>query len=110
MAPGGDDDATGGPSCHPDRSLPSISQLTFARRSNPRRFGYQAGVYGTSMAAAEVAAAAALVIASRVVGRHPTPEQVIARLEQTAHPLDNAPRPNSNSGYGLIDAGAATAR
>jgi serine protease len=110
VAPGGDDDATGGPSCHPDRSLPAINQLTFASRFNPRRFGYQAGVYGTSMAAAEGAAAAALVIASGVVGRHPTPEQVIARLEQTAHPLDNAPRPNSNSGYGLIDAGAATAR
>jgi serine protease len=110
VAPGGDDDATGGSSCHPDRSLPSISQLTFASRSNPRRFGYQAGVYGTSMAAGEVAAAAALVIASGVVGRHPTPEHVIARLEQTARPLDNAPRPNSDSGYGLIDAGAATAR
>ncbi len=110
VAPGGDDDATGGPSCHPDRNLPSISQLTFATHSNPRRFGYQAGVYGTSMAAAEVAATAALVIASGVVGRHPAPQQVIARLEQTARPLDSSPRPNSSSGYGLIDAGAATAR
>jgi len=110
VAPGGDDDTTAGPGCHPDRNLPSISQLTFAARSNPRRFGYQAGVYGTSMAAAEVAAAAALVIASGVVGRHPAPQQVIARLEQTARPLDNAPRPNSSSGYGLIDAGAATSR
>jgi hypothetical protein len=48
------------------------------------------------------------VISSGVVGRHPTPQQVIARLEQTAHPLDNSPRPNTSSGYGLIDAGAAT--
>jgi serine protease len=110
VAPGGDDDATGGPSCHPDRNLPAISQLTFATRSKPRRFGYQRGVYGTSMAAAEVAAAAALVIASGVEGRHPTPQRVIARLEQTAHPLDNAAGPNLDSGYGLIDAGAATAR
>lgn len=110
VAPGGDDDAGGGPSCHPDRNLPSISQLTFAARSAPRRFGYQAGVYGTSMAAAEVAATAALVIASGVVGRHPTPQQVIARLEQTAHPLDSSPQPNTRWGYGLIDAGAATAR
>ena len=37
-------------------------------------------------------------------------QQVIARLEQTARPLDNAPRPDSSSGYGLIDAGAATSR
>jgi serine protease len=110
VAPGGDDDATGGPSCYPDRNLPSISQLTFAARSDPRRFGYQSGIYGTSMAAAEVAATAALVIASGVVGRHPSPRQVIARLEQTAHPLDSSPRPNWRYGYGLIDAGAATAR
>jgi serine protease len=111
VAPGGDDDAStsSNPSCHPDRNLPSISQLTFAKPDSPRRFGYQAGVYGTSMACAEVAATAALVIASGVVGRHPTPQQVIRRLEQTAQRLDNAPRPNSSSGYGLIDAGAATA-
>jgi serine protease len=111
VAPGGDDDASSDPdpSCHPDRSLPSINQLTFASPTDPRRFGYQPGIYGTSMAAAEVAATAALVIASGVVGRHPTPQQVIARIERTARPLDNAPRPNWNSGYGLIDAGAATA-
>lgn len=109
VAPGGDDDSSGGPSCHPDRNLPDISQLTFTSQSNPRRFGYQPGVYGTSMAAAEVAATAALVIASGVVGHHPTPQRVIARLEQTAQPLDSPPRPNSSYGYGLIDAGAATA-
>jgi serine protease len=112
VAPGGDDDAfaTSGPSCHPDRSLPSINQLTFSSPSNPRRFGYQAGISGTSMAAAEVAATAALVIASGVVGRHPTPQQVIARIERTARPLDSTPRPNPKSGFGLVDAGAATAR
>ena len=42
--------------------------------------------------------------------RNPTPQQVIARLEQTAHPLDSSPQPNTRWGYGLIDAGAATAR
>ena len=112
VAPGGDDDAstTSDRSCHPDRNLPSISQLTFLSGSNPRRFGYQPGIYGTSMAAAEVAATAALVIASGVVGRHPTPQQVITRLERTARPLDNAARPNLQSGYGLVDAAAATAR
>jgi serine protease len=112
VAPGGDSDTStsSNPSCHPNRSLPSIYQLTFVNSSSPRRFGYQAGIYGTSMAAAEVAAAAALVIASGVVGRHPTPQQVIARLERTARPLDSAPLPDWDSGYGLIDAGAATAR
>jgi serine protease len=111
VAPGGDDDASSSsdPSCHPDRSLPAINQLTLSNRSNPRRFGYQAGIYGTSMAAAEVAATAALVIASGVVGRHPTPQQIIARIERTAQPLDSSPRPTLNYGYGLVDAGAATA-
>ncbi|HEY6397967.1 MAG TPA: hypothetical protein VIX82_10985, partial [Solirubrobacteraceae bacterium] len=53
------------------------------------------------------AAAAALVIASGVLGPHPTPDQVLARLEQTAQPL-GAPSPNVYYGSGLIDVGAAT--
>jgi serine protease len=89
--------------------LPSIYQLTFSDPSNPRRFGYPNDYYGTSMAAAEVSATAALVIASGVVGSHPTPDQVLARLEQTAAHLSGAAWPNENYGYGLIDAGAATA-
>ena len=61
------------------------------------------------MATAEVAAGAALVIASRVIGRHPTPDQVLARLEQTAQPLGTS-IPNSYYGYGLLDVGTATSR
>jgi serine protease len=55
-----------------------------------------------------VAATAALVIASGVIGPQPTPDQVLARLEQTARPL-GGPAPNGYYGYGLLDAGAATA-
>ncbi len=60
------------------------------------------------MAAPHVAAVAAMVIASGVIGRHPSPDQILARLEATAVPLGGA-KPNPNYGYGLVDAGAATA-
>ena len=97
------------PDCHPNRNLPSIYQLTFVDASHPRRFGYPGGIYGTSMAAAEVAATAALVIASGVLGAHPSPAAILGRLEQTAVPLGTSARPNANYGWGLLNAGAATA-
>jgi serine protease len=110
VAPGGGDDAASAsdPDCHPARSLPPIRQLTFSNPSDPRRFGYPGGYYGTSMAAAEVSATAALVIASGVLGRHPTPDQVLRQLQQTATPLGGT-APNPDYGYGLINAAAATA-
>lgn len=112
VAPGGGNDSTvlSDPNCHPDRQLPTIFQMTFADayRPNPRRFGLPGGIYGTSMSTPHVAAAAALVIASGILGRHPSPEQVLSRLEQTAQHLGGA-WPNQNYGYGLLDAGAATA-
>jgi serine protease len=49
-----------------------------------------------------------MVIASRVIGTDPTPDAVLARLEQTATPLGGS-APNSIYGYGLLNAGAATA-
>jgi hypothetical protein len=61
------------------------------------------------MAAPHVAAAAALVIASGVLGANPGPDQVLQRLELTAQPLGQGTVPNLNYGYGLVDAGAATA-
>ena len=63
---------------------------------------------GTSMASAEVSAAAALVIASGVLGSHPTPAEILKRLEQTAKPLGGS-APNHDYGYGLVNAAAATA-
>jgi serine protease len=111
VAPGGDYDATlpSDASCHPDRNLPAIYQLTFVDASHPRRFGYPGGIYGTSMAAAEVAATAALVIASGVLGPHPSPSAILDRLEQTAEPLGDSRRPNADYGWGLLNAEAATA-
>jgi serine protease len=111
VAPGGGNDATlqNDAACHADRNLPDIYQMTFADPSNPRRFSFPGGWYGTSMAAPQVTAAAAMVIASGVIGRHPTPAQILARLEQTAQPLGTT-RPNDNYGYGLLDIGAATSR
>ena len=86
VAPGGgeDSDLTNDPDCHPTRNLPNIVQQTFGNPSAPDRFGYPRDWYGTSMAAPHVAAVAALVIASGVLGRDPSPDRVLSRLEQTA--------------------------
>lgn len=111
VAPGGGDDAAiaGDPNCNPSRNLPDIFQMTFGDPSNPNAFSLPGGWYGTSMSAPHVAAAAALVIASGILGAHPSPDQVLARLEGTAQPLGTSPAPNSDYGYGLLNAGAATA-
>ncbi|HEX2085838.1 MAG TPA: S8 family serine peptidase [Solirubrobacteraceae bacterium] len=108
VAPGGGGDALENDSnCRPDE-VPGrpIHQLTFVGGSL-RRFGLP-GVYeGTSMAAPHVSAAAALVIASRVLGADPTPERVIAHLKATARDL--GPRGVDKAyGAGLLDAAAAT--
>jgi serine protease len=111
VAPGGGNDAImpDEPECHPDRSLPSIYQLTLTSPPHWNRFGYPNYYIGTSMSSPEVAGAAALVIASRVIGPHPTPDQILARLEQTATTLPlGGTKPNSDYGYGLLNVGAAT--
>jgi serine protease len=109
VAPGGGDDEylPTDPDCHPDRNLPDIFQMTFGNPSHPRHFGYPGGWDGTSMAAPHVAAAAAMVIASGVLGAHPTPDAILRRLEQTAQPLGGS-QPNLEYGWGLVDIGAAT--
>jgi serine protease len=109
VAPGGGADANlpGDPNCHPE--LPAgrdIFQVTLTG-SSVRRFGIPSGYEGTSMAAPHVAAAAALVIASRVLGLHPTPAQIVARLRATARRLGGA-SDERLYGAGLLDAGAAT--
>ena len=109
VAPGGGDDASlaKDPDCHPARNLPDTYQMSFRRLGgSPRDFSLL-GLTGTSMAAPEVSAAAAMVIASRVIGRHPSPAAVLDRLERTATPLGGS-APNSTYGYGLVNLGAAT--
>jgi serine protease len=110
VAPGGGPDANlpGDPNCNPDlASGRDVFQVTFLG-SSPRQFGIPGGYEGTSMATPHVAATAAMVIASGVLGRHPTPAQVEARLIATARPL-GGPSDSRLYGAGLLDAAAATA-
>jgi serine protease len=109
VAPGGGTDANlpGDPNCKPEDSGRDVFQVTFTG-SSPRRFGIPSGYEGTSMATPHVAAAAALVIASGVLGRHPSPAAVTARLRATARKLGGG-GDEGLYGAGLLDAAAATA-
>ncbi len=110
VAPGGGPDAAlpGDPNCHPEAPPgQDVFQVTFTG-SSPRKFGIPGGYEGTSMATPHVAATAALVIASGVLGRHPAPAQVARRLIATARPL-GGPGDSKLYGAGLLDAAAATA-
>ena len=111
VAPGGGDDVASVPGsrCFPSRNLPNIYQMTFGNSARPNAFGFPGNWFGTSMAAPDVAAAAAMVIASGVLGQHPTPQQIQDRLEATARPLGTG-QPNNAYGYGLLNIGAATRR
>ena len=61
------------------------------------------------MAAPHVSATAALVLATRVLGPRPTPEQLITHLKATARDL-GVPGFDRSYGAGLLDAAAATDR
>jgi serine protease len=108
-APGGGLDANipGDPNCHPgaEPAGRDIFQMTYTGRST-RTFGLPSGYIGTSMAAPHVTATAALIIASGVIGPHPTPAQIEARLKATARDL-GPPGPDSRYGAGLVDAARA---
>jgi serine protease len=109
VAPGGGDDAAidSDPNCHPlERRGRDVIQMTFTR--NVHTFGLPGGYEGTSMAAPHATATAALVIASGVIGDHPSPAALAARLKETARDL-GVPGPDNVYGAGLIDAAAATA-
>jgi serine protease len=111
VAPGGgpDADLPGDPNCHPDQPPGrDIYQVTFSG-SSPQRFGIPSGYEGTSMATPHVAAIAALIIASGVLGRHPSPAALTARLRATARKLGGG-GDERLYGAGLVNAAAATAR
>jgi serine protease len=116
VAPGGGHGDPDDPTCPKSlRGGRDIYQMTYpwaglgaprAARSY-RRFGLPSGFEGTSMAAPHVSAAAALVIASGLLGADPTPEAVEARLEATT--IDaGVPGPDELFGAGRLDAAAAT--
>jgi serine protease len=110
-APGGGADAVidDDPDCHPaEKAGRDIYQVTLEGSQNNRRFGIPGGYEGTSMAAPHVAAAAALVIATKVIGAHPTPGAIEERLKATARDL-GVPGPDTRYGAGLLNAAAATA-
>ena len=107
VAPGGGRDAPiEDPGCDPlIRRQDDIVQMTFTR--NVRSFGLPGGYRGTSMAAPHVSGAAALALASGVIGPDPDPDDVEAHLKATARDL-GPPGPDNTYGAGLVDAAAAT--
>lgn len=111
VAPGGGGDAPLFDSpmdrrnCRPARPGRGVFQQTFI--GNVDHFAL-VSYEGTSLAAPHVAAAAALLIASKRLGPDPTPAEVAARLAQTARPL-GAGAGDPHYGAGLLDAGAALA-
>ena len=110
VAPGGGKDAplNGDPNCHPKAPAGrGIYQMTFVKEASPLNFGLPKGYLGTSMAAPHVTAAAALVIASGLLGPAPTPDAIERRLELTARD-EGAPGWDRHYGWGLLDAGRAT--
>jgi serine protease len=118
VAPGGgptNAPVPGDPNCQTAAvaaQVTDVYQETFANINspNPRVFGLPAGYFGTSMAAPHVSATAALVIASGVLGAHPTVAALVARLEDTATPLGGAGHGDAEYyGAGLVNAAAATA-
>ena len=117
VAPGGGADDPDDPTCPKNvRDGRDIYQTTFPwaglenpprGRSSYRRFGLPSGFIGTSMAAPHVSAAAALVIASGILGPDPKASLVQQRLQATA--IDaGEPGYDEAYGHGRLDAAAAT--
>jgi serine protease len=107
VAPGGGRDANmaDDPLCRPGRSGSSVYQISLVGRYHDR-FDIT-GFIGTSMAAPHVAATAALVVASGVLGPDPSPDAIEQRLEETARDL-GPPGYDSRYGWGLVNAANAT--
>jgi serine protease len=112
VAPGGGVDSAPAtpqekPLCHPESYGSWIFQETFLGNS-VREFGLPPGYDGTSMASPHVSAIAALLIATNRLGIRPTPEAVLARIQETARDLGR-PGFDSRYGAGLVNAAAALA-
>src|SRR4051795_466872 len=111
VAPGGGQDAafSGNPNdkanCKPSGADHHIVQQTLWR--DVRHFKL-VGFEGTSFATPHVTAAAALLIATKRLGAHPTPAAIKARLKATARDL-GAAGTDRFYGAGLLDVGAALA-
>jgi serine protease len=113
VAPGGGEDSrvidgrrgsTDRSNCHRRSPDLPIFQVTFGR--SLKHFGIPADYEGTSMASPHVAATAALIVASGIIGPDPTPAAITDRLEQTARDL-GYPGYDTRYGFGLVNAGAA---
>lgn len=107
VAPGGGADASlaADSHCRSGRVGRAIYQMTLEGASD--RFALR-GLIGASMAAPHVSATAALIVASGVLGSDPAPATIVQRIRQTARDL-GPPGYDERYGWGLVDAGAATA-
>ena len=102
-APGGGSTSRGCPHRTGDRPILQVGMIG----QDPAWFGIEPGWKGTSMAAAHVAGAAAMVIASDAIGKK-GPSQVRRRLLDTARLPEHARNdPDSGMGAGIVNLGKA---
>jgi serine protease len=114
VAPGGGSDASlpNDTNCAPNaKAGRNVQQVSFKHGrygdfSIPHDRSGRIGLKGTSMAAPHVTGVIALLLASKVLGQHPTTKQIAQRLTETARDL-GAPGRDRYYAAGLVDAAAA---